>query len=106
MVKAVLFDLDGTLLDTAPDFSFVLDTMMARRQRPPVPYEKVHQTVSDGARGMIAMAFGATPEHPEFEALRQELLALYTDHIADNTLGGCVVNDAGSGVNKRVEDNF
>ncbi len=85
MVKAVLFDLDGTLLDTAPDFAFVLNTMMARRQRPPVPYDKVHQTVSDGARGMIEMAFGATPEHPQFDALRQELLALYADHIADNT---------------------
>lgn len=85
MTKAVLFDLDGTLLDTAPDFSFVLDTMMARRQRPPVPYERVHQTVSDGARGMIQMAFGVTPEHSEFDTLRQELLTLYAEHIADNT---------------------
>ncbi len=85
MVKAVLFDLDGTLLDTAPDFSFVLDTMMARRQKPPVPYAKVHQTVSDGARGMIQMAFGITPEQDEFETLREELLALYADHIADHT---------------------
>ncbi len=54
-MKAVLFDLDGTLLDTAPDFSFVLDTMMARRQRRPVPYARVHETVSDGARGMIQL---------------------------------------------------
>ncbi len=84
-VKAVLFDLDGTLLDTAPDFSFVLDTMMAHRQRPPVPYEQVRETVSDGARALVQLAFGLTPEHAEFEPLRQELLTLYAKHLADNT---------------------
>jgi phosphoglycolate phosphatase len=84
-LKAVLFDLDGTLLDTAPDFSFVLDTMMARRQRPPVPYAKVRQAVSHGARGLVEMAFGLTPDADEFEPLRQELLDLYGSHLADST---------------------
>jgi phosphoglycolate phosphatase len=84
-LKAVLFDLDGTLLDTAPDFALVLDTMMTRRQRPPVPYERVRQSVSDGARGLVQLAFGLPPEADEFEPLRQELLDLYGRHLADRT---------------------
>jgi phosphoglycolate phosphatase len=84
-LRAVLFDLDGTLIDTAPDFAFVIDVMRKRRQLAPVAYDKVRETVSDGARGLVRMAFGLPEDHAEFEPLRQEMLALYRRHLADNS---------------------
>jgi phosphoglycolate phosphatase len=84
-IKAVLFDLDGTLLDTAPDFAFVVNTLLERRGRPPLPFAQLRQCVSDGARGMVLCAFGGSDSDPQFEPLRQELLALYRTHLADNT---------------------
>lgn len=83
---AVLFDLDGTLIDTAPDFAAVLNRMLESRGRTPLPYATVRQAVSQGARAVVALGFG---EHsfdtPEFEALRQEFLREYSEHLADNT---------------------
>src|SRR5690606_21699225 len=84
-LRAVLFDLDGTLLDTAPEFAFVIDRMLRRHGRAPLPYARLRQSVSDGARGMVETAFGALPEQPEFEPLRQELLALYEEHLGQHT---------------------
>ena len=84
-LRAVLFDLDGTLIDTAPDFAYVIDVMRKQRDLPGLPYEKVRETVSDGARGLVKMAFALPEDHAEFEPLRQELLALYRLHLADNS---------------------
>jgi phosphoglycolate phosphatase len=84
-LRAVLFDLDGTLIDTAPDFAFVIDLMRKHRDLAPVPYEQVRETVSDGARGLVRMAFGLPEDHDEFEPLRQEMLALYRQHLADSS---------------------
>lgn len=84
-LRAVLFDLDGTLIDTAPDFAFVIDMMRKRRDLPPIPYHNVRETVSDGARGLVKMAFALPEDHAEFEPLRQEMLALYRQHLADNS---------------------
>jgi N-acetyl-D-muramate 6-phosphate phosphatase len=82
-LKAVLFDLDGTLIDTAPDFHALIAQMLITHNCPPISYEEFRRCVSDGARGMIKTAFKCAEDDPRFESLRQELLALYTDHIAD-----------------------
>ncbi|HUP30182.1 MAG TPA: phosphoglycolate phosphatase [Usitatibacter sp.] len=80
-IAAVLFDLDGTLADTAPDMARTVNLMRERRGLAAVPLEMVRPHVSRGARGMIGAAFKVTPEHPEFQAMREEFLDLYADNL-------------------------
>jgi phosphoglycolate phosphatase len=84
-IRGVLFDLDGTLADTAPDMARTVNAMRESRRLPPVPLEAVRPFVSRGARGMIGAAFGITPEHAEFAAMREEFLAIYTDNPCVDT---------------------
>lgn len=84
-IRAVLFDLDGTLADTAPDMARTVNAMREARRLPPVPLAQVRPHVSKGARGMIGAAFGVTPEHAEFAALREEFLAVYADNLCVDT---------------------
>lgn len=81
VVTNVLFDLDGTLVDTAADFAAVLDTMTDASMRPRVALEAVHQTVSSGARALVELAFGINSTHAEFKVRHEELLALYGAQI-------------------------
>jgi phosphoglycolate phosphatase len=80
-IECVLFDLDGTLIDTAADFQKVLDTMLDRENLPRVSSGQVHQTVSDGARALVRLAFGLDEQAPEFEARLQQLLDLYYEQL-------------------------
>jgi len=82
---AVLFDLDGTLADTAPDMARTLNLLLARRGRPPVALAAVRPHVSKGARGMIVEGFGIGADHPEFPALREEFLGLYAENLDVDT---------------------
>ena len=84
-LRAVLFDLDGTLADTAPDMARTVNAMRAARSLPPVPLEAVRPFVSQGARGMIGAAFGVKPDHGEFAAMREEFLALYAENLCVDT---------------------
>ncbi|MBX3716663.1 MAG: phosphoglycolate phosphatase [Burkholderiales bacterium] len=84
-LRAVLFDLDGTLADTAPDMARTVNAMRAARSLPPVPLAAVRPFVSRGARGMIGAAFGVTPEHGEFAAMREEFLAIYAENLCVDT---------------------
>lgn len=84
-LQAVLLDLDGTLLDTAPDFFHIANMLLARHNCPPIDYPQFRQSVSDGARGMVSAAFGFDESDLRFEPLRQEFLALYADHLADHS---------------------
>ena len=70
--RAVLFDLDGTLIDSAPDLGAAADKMRVDRGLPSLPLENYRPMAGAGARGMLGIAFGITPEHAEFEALREE----------------------------------
>ena len=85
MVEAVLFDLDGTLLDTAPDMARTVNEMRKRRGLAPVPQERVRPHVSKGARGMLLAAFEMTTDHPEFPAMREEFLDIYKDNLFVDT---------------------
>ncbi|EGV33756.1 phosphoglycolate phosphatase [Thiorhodococcus drewsii AZ1] len=82
---AVLFDLDGTFADTAPDMAAALDRLHARHSKPVLPFEQVRPYVSHGARGMLQVGFGLTPEDPDFEPLKTEFLELYTAALVERT---------------------
>ena len=82
---ALLFDLDGTLLDTAPDFITALKTQLRRHGREPMPDSMIRNCVTNGSVGIIEQGFGMPQNHPEFEPLREEFLALYFDNLADKT---------------------
>lgn len=84
--RAVLFDLDGTLADTAPDLAYAVNRMREDRGLPVTPYDLLRPMASAGARGLIGVAFGVKPEDVEFEAMRTEFLANYEAHIADSTV--------------------
>lgn len=81
-LRAVLFDMDGTLLDTAPDFVAVIQAMREARGLPRVPEQQVRDVVSGGARAMVVNSFEVDPLSDEFEALRLEFLDRYQDHCA------------------------
>lgn len=83
--KALLFDLDGTLLDTAPDFISAIQQMLLSRGWPPITDNELRNTVTNGSAGIIEKAFRIDQGDPQFKSLQDEFLALYFDNIADKT---------------------
>jgi len=84
-IKAVLFDLDGTLADTAPDLARALNRVRAERQCEPVPLSVSRPHTSSGARGLIGSGFGILPGHPDFETLKERFLAFYEAEVCVDT---------------------
>lgn len=82
---AVLFDLDGTVIDSAPDLAGAANEMRQARGLPDVPYERLRAMVGSGARGLVGEAFGVAPGDVDFEALRLEFLARYEQRMTQNT---------------------
>jgi phosphoglycolate phosphatase len=83
--KAILFDLDGTLADTAPDLAAAINRMRLKRDLPLVDYEILRPQASAGAPGLLAAGFQITPEDANFPAMREELLNNYAANIADHS---------------------
>ncbi|RRV06975.1 N-acetylmuramic acid 6-phosphate phosphatase MupP [Pseudomonas sp. v388] len=81
-LRAVLFDMDGTLLDTAPDFIAIAQAMLADRGFPAVDDKLIRDEISGGAKAMVAATFAMSPNEPEFEALRLEFLDRYQQGCA------------------------
>ncbi|RKQ60812.1 phosphoglycolate phosphatase [Vogesella indigofera] len=86
MIKAVLFDLDGTLADTARDLGAALNRLLAEEGLPPQPYTAVRPIASHGARGLVSLGFGIDKSHPRFEEYRLRFLDLYEHSFADETV--------------------
>ncbi|WP_461547635.1 HAD family hydrolase [Sphaerotilus sulfidivorans] len=80
-VHAVLFDLDGTLVDSALDLGGAGNDLRERRGLPPLPLEVFRPLTGTGARGMLRVALGTTPEDADFEALKDEYLAIYATRL-------------------------
>ena len=77
MIRCVLFDLDGTLADTAPDLAAALNKMRTDRGLAPLPLDPLRRMASSGARGLVGVGFGLKPGDTGYEALRVEFLANY-----------------------------
>lgn len=76
-VAAVLFDLDGTLIDSAPDLAAAANEMRQHRGLEALPYAALRPLVGSGARGMLGASLDIRPEHADFEAARDEFLSRY-----------------------------
>ena len=84
-IDAVLFDLDGTLIDSAPDLGAAADKLRTDRGLPSLPYQDYRPMAGAGARGMLQVAFGMTPEHPDFLSLREEFFVNYEACMTERT---------------------
>src|SRR5512145_651542 len=83
--RAVLFDFDGTLADTAPDLAAAVNRMLAEQGHEPLPLERLRPFASAGARGLLQAAFGVKPEDAEYKAMREEFLDLYAECCCGET---------------------
>lgn len=85
-LKAVLFDLDGTLLDTAPDFVTSLNLLLREEGKAALPSTLIRNSVSNGASALVQLGFpGLNVTDQAFERLRERLLLLYSEHLAEQS---------------------
>lgn len=84
-IHAVLFDLDGTLIDSAPDLGAAADKMRVDRGLPSLPLDQYRPMAGAGARGMLGIAFSMTPDHPGFGPMREEFFINYEGCMTQRT---------------------
>ncbi len=86
MTTAVLFDLDGTFADTAPDLGRAVNAMRAARGLAPVALADTRRVTSLGARGLLSVGFGIGPDHADYPAMREEFLQIYENNLCCDTV--------------------
>ena len=84
-ISAVLFDLDGTLIDSAPDLGAAVDKMRTDRGLVSMSLDSYRFMAGAGARGMLGVAFDITPDHPDFEAMKEEFFKNYEAGLTRRT---------------------
>ena len=84
-IRAVLFDLDGTLIDSAPDLGAAADKMRTDRGLSPLPLALYRPMAGAGARGMLGVAFGIAPDHADYPVLREEFFVNYERRMTEST---------------------
>jgi len=85
-IDAVLFDLDGTLIDSAPDLGAAVDRMRTERGLASLPLSHYRHMAGAGARGMLGLAFDIQPGHPDFDAMREEFFQNYEACMTERTV--------------------
>jgi N-acetyl-D-muramate 6-phosphate phosphatase len=85
-IEAVLFDLDGTLIDSAPDLGAAADRMRVKRGMPSLPLDMYRPMAGAGARGMLRVGFDMTSDHADFEVMREEFFQEYERDLTANTV--------------------
>lgn len=84
-IQAVLFDLDGTLIDSAPDLGAAADKMRTDRGLPTFGLERYRPMAGSGARGMLGIAFGMTPDHADYDSMKEEFFVNYEHCMTQRT---------------------
>jgi N-acetyl-D-muramate 6-phosphate phosphatase len=84
-IRAMLFDFDGTLADTAPDLGAAMNAVLRTKGKPELPLALFRPHTSQGARGMIRASFGYGIDHPEYPTLKDAFLAQYEQDLLVNT---------------------
>ena len=84
-LRTVLFDLDGTLLDTAPDLAHALNQVLINQGHAPLPFARIRPVVSHGGKALIELGFGIDELDASFAGLRQQLLEVYRENLARET---------------------
>lgn len=84
-IHTVLFDLDGTLADTAPDLGFALNEVLREHGRPPLPQECIRPEASHGARALLRLGFAVAPGDRDYDALRRRFLDVYAANLCRET---------------------
>lgn len=85
-MTVVLFDLDGTLVDTAHDLGLALNMQLARHGKPALPHDDIWPVASHGTRGLLALGFAISPGDTVYEAMREEYLNLYESVFTNNPM--------------------
>ncbi|MEQ1815362.1 MAG: HAD-IA family hydrolase [Nitrosomonas sp.] len=85
MIKAVLFDFDGTLADTAPDLGHALNRQRTARGLPALPIEQIRSQASAGSKGLLGLGFNIKPGDNDYESMRDEFLDFYTQRLCHDT---------------------
>lgn len=83
--SAVLFDLDGTLVDTAPDLAYALNTLLEQEGHTALPYKGIRPVASHGSAGLLHLGFGISTDDSNYLPLQQRFLQLYQENIARET---------------------
>ena len=83
--SAILFDLDGTLVDTAPDLAFALTSLMEEEGLKALPYDMIRPVASHGSAGLLGLGFGISTDHNSYPSLQKRFLQLYQDNIVRET---------------------
>lgn len=85
-LKALLLDLDGTLVDTAPDMVGALNRVLVKHGQAKVDYQQAHKLVSNGGRALIEFGFGSAIKNYDADALLQEFLDDYKEHVCEQSI--------------------
>lgn len=85
MASAVLFDLDGTFADTAPDLGAALNYLRSQHNLPPIPLQTIRPQASHGSAGLLKLGFNIGPDTPEYADLRDTFLDYYAAHVCVHT---------------------
>ncbi len=85
MIKAILFDFDGTLADTAPDLGHALNRQRIARGLPELPIAQIRSQASAGSRGLLGLGFNIKPGDSDYESMRDEFLDFYTQRLCHDT---------------------